>query len=183
MTEAVVGNLGHVALCRQLGFAVRGDFGLNVYNTHSLEVLRTAGMISATASFEMRISQIRDLVKPLDTEMIVYGRLPAMVSDQCIIRISAGRCNCQNNPQLADRHGSVFPVIREFGCRNVVLNAHRLFLADKRADYENIGLWGVRLMFTTESPRECVLTARAYLGENDYPATNITRGLYYRGVR
>ena len=183
VTEAVVGNLGHVALCRQLGFAVRGDFGLNVYNTHSLEVLRTAGMISATASFEMRISQIRDLVKPLDTEMIVYGRLPAMVSDQCIIRISAGRCNCQNNPQLADRHGSVFPVIREFGCRNVVLNAHRLFLADKRADYENIGLWGVRLMFTTESPRECVLTARAYLGESDYPATNITRGLYYRGVR
>lgn len=183
ITEVVAGNLGHIALCRQLGFAVRGDFGLNAYNSHALEMLRCAGLISATASFELRLSQIRDMIKPLDTEMIVYGRLPAMVSDQCIIKNSAGRCNCENNPQLADRHGSVFPVIREFGCRNVVLNAHRLFLADKRAEYENIGLWGARLLFTTESSRECVLTARAYMGEGDYRATNITRGLYYRGVK
>ena len=106
-----------------------------------------------------------------------------MVSDQCIIKNSAGRCNCENSPQLADRHGSVFPVIREFGCRNVVLNAHRLFLADKRADYENIGLWGARLLFTTESARECVLIAKTYAGAAEYSPTNITRGLYYRGVK
>ncbi|MGI6028628.1 MAG: DUF3656 domain-containing U32 family peptidase [Candidatus Heteroscillospira sp.] len=183
ITEVVVGNLGHIAICRQLGFAVRGDFGLNAYNSHALEMLRCAGLISATASFELRLSQIRDMIKPLDTEMIVYGRLPAMVSDQCIIKNSAGRCNCENNPQLADRRGSVFPVIREFGCRNVVLNAHRLYLADKRGDYESIGLWGARLLFTTESARECVLTAQAYMGQTDYSATNITRGLYYRGVK
>jgi putative protease len=47
----------------------------------------------------------------------------------------------------------------------------------------DIGLWAVRLMFTTESARECVLTARSYKGEGDFRATNITRGLYYRGVR
>ena len=183
ITEVVVGNLGHIAMCRQMGFAVRGDFGLNAYNSHTLEMLRNAGLISATASFEMRLSQIRDLIKPLDTEMIVYGRLPAMVSDQCIIKNSAGRCNCENNPQLHDRHGSVFPVIREFGCRNTVLNAHRLYLADKKADYESIGLWGARLLFTTESARECLLVAKAYRGEENYQATNITRGLYYRGVK
>lgn len=183
VTEVVVGNLGHIAICRQLGFAVRGDFGLNAFNSHGLEMLRTAGFISATASFELRLSQIRDMIKPLDTEMIVYGRLPAMVADQCIIKNSAGRCNCENSPQLADKHGSVFPVIREFGCRNVVLNAHRLYLADKRSEYEGIGLWGARLMFTTESSRECVLIARSYRGDEEYRATNITRGLYYRGVK
>ena len=183
ITEAVVGNIGHIAMCRKLGFAVRGDFGLNAYNSHTLEMIRAAGLISATASFEMRLSQIRDLIKPLDTEMIVYGRLPAMVSDQCIIKNSAGKCNCENNPQLYDRRGSVFPVIREFGCRNTVLNAHRLYLADKKADYENIGLWGARLLFTTESPRECLTVARAYKGEERYQPTNITRGLYYRGVK
>ena len=183
ITEVVAGNLGHVALCRQLGFNVRGDFGLNAYNSHSLEMLRAAGLMSATVSFELRISQIRDMIKPLDTEMIVYGRLPAMVSDQCIIKNSAGKCNCENNPQLADRHGSIFPVIREFGCRNTVLNAHRLYLADKKADYETIGLWGARLLFTTENPRECLLVAKAYLGLEEYHATNITRGLYYRGVK
>lgn len=183
ITEVVVGNLGHVAMCSRLGFSIRGDFGLNAFNSHALQMLRSAGFISATASFELRLSQIRDLIKPLDTEMLVYGRMPAMVSDQCIIKNSAGRCNCENNPQLADRHGSVFPVIREFGCRNTVLNAHKLYLADKRADYENIGLWAIRLRFTTESSRECVSVARNYMGEGVHLATNITRGLYYRGVK
>ncbi len=180
--EALVGNLGHIFLARQAGCRVRGDFGLNAFNSYALDVLRTAGLESATASFELRAAQIRDLKKPIDAEMIIYGRLPAMVSDQCIIKNSAGRCSCQTPGQLSDRMGSVFPVVREFGCRNVIYNAHKLFLADKRRDYETAGLWGVRMMFTTESPRECVEVAKSYLGLSDYRPNGLTRGLYYRGV-
>ncbi len=180
--EALVGNLGHIFLARQAGCRVRGDFGLNAFNSYALDVLRTAGLESATASFELRAAQIRDLKKPIDAEMIIYGRLPAMVSDQCIIKNSAGRCSCQTPGQLSDRTGSVFPVVREFGCRNVIYNAHKLFLADKRRDYETAGLWGVRMMFTTESPRECVEVAKSYLGLSDYRPNGLTRGLYYRGV-
>lgn len=180
--EALVGNLGHIFLASKTGFAVRGDFGLNVFNSYSLDVLSRAGLQSVTASFELRMAQIRDLKKPLDTEMIIYGRLPAMVSEQCIIKNSAGRCSCQTPGQLADRMGSVFPVVREFGCRNVIYNAHKLFLADKRRDYENAGLWGVRMMFTTESARECVEVAKSYAGLSEYRPNGLTRGLYYRGV-
>lgn len=180
--EALVGNLGHVFLARQAGFTLRGDFGLNAFNSYSLDVLKSAGFQSVTASFELRMAQIRDLTKPLNTEMIVYGRLPAMVSEQCIIKNSAGRCSCQTPGQMADRMGSVFPVVREFGCRNVIYNAHKLFMADKRRDYENAGLWGVRLMFTTESARECVAVAQSYQGLSDYRPNGLTRGLYYRGV-
>ena len=113
---------------------VRGDFGLNAYNSDTLEVLRQAGFLSATASFELRLSQIRDLKKPLPLELISYGRLPLMVSDQCVIKQSAGRCTCQTPAQLSDRMGSVFPVVKEFGCRNVIYNAHKLYLADKKED-------------------------------------------------
>ena len=180
--EALVGNIGHVALAKQAGMAVRADFGINAFNSQTLDVLRSAGFLSATASFELRLSQIRDLKKPLDTEMIIYGRLPVMVSDQCVIRQSAGKCNCQIPGQLSDRTGSVFPVVKEFGCRNVIYNAHKLFLADKRSDLLGAGLWGLRLMFTTESARECVEVAKSYLGLNDYQPNMLTRGLYYRGV-
>ena len=180
--EALVGNIGHVALAKQAGMAVRADFGMNAFNSQTLDVLRSAGFLSATASFELRLSQIRDLKKPLDTEMIIYGRLPVMVSDQCVIRQSAGKCNCQIPGQLSDRTGSVFPVVKEFGCRNVIYNAHKLFLADKRSDLLGAGLWGLRLMFTTESARECVEVAKSYLGLNDYQPNMLTRGLYYRGV-
>ncbi len=180
--EALVGNLGHVALARRAGMEVRGDFGLNVFNARTLEVLRSAGFLSATASFELRMSQIRDMIKPIDTEMIIYGRLPVMVSDQCVIRQSAGRCNCQVPGQLSDRTGSVFPVMKEYGCRNVIYNAHKLFLADRRDEVLQTGVWGMRLLFTTESPRECEEVAKAYLGLNTYRPNMITRGLYYRGV-
>ncbi|MBR4473353.1 MAG: U32 family peptidase [Oscillospiraceae bacterium] len=182
VNEALVGNMGHVAIARQAGMAVRGDFGLNAFNSRTLEVLRTAGFLSATASFELRLTQIRDLQKPLDTEMIIYGRLPVMVSDQCVIRQSSGKCSCQIPGQLSDRTGSVFPVMKEYGCRNVIYNAHKLFLADRQAELQASGLWGMRLLFTNESARECLEVARSYAGLSDYRPNMVTRGLYYRGV-
>ena len=182
INEALVGNLGHAMLAKSVGFNVRGDFGLNAFNSLTMAVLREAGLLSATASFELRIAQIRDLSKTIDTEMIVYGRLPLMVSDQCVIRHSSGRCTCQTPAQMADRMGAVFPVVREFGCRNVIYNAHKLYLADKAEDLYGAGLWGMRMMFTTESPRECLEVAKVYLGQSDYQPNVLTRGLYYRGV-
>lgn len=180
--QCLVGNLGHIALCRQTGLDVRGDFGLNTFNSWSLKTLSEAGLLSATASFELRMAQVRDMVKSLDTELIVYGRLPAMVTDQCIIKTSNGACSCSGGATMSDRMGSVFPVVREFGCRNVILNAHKLFLADKSDDILSAGLWAARLMFTTESPRECVEITKCYMGQNDYRPNGLTRGLYYRGV-
>ena len=180
--EALVGNMGHIFFARRAGMRVRGDFGLNVFNSFTEEVLQQAGLVSATASFELRVAQIRDLAKSIDTEMIVYGRLPCMITEQCIIRNSAGRCNCSVPNNLADRRGALFPVLPAFGHRNQIFNAHKLYLADKHEDYETAGLWGVRLMFTTETPRECVAVTQSYLGLTDYRPNGLTRGLYYRGV-
>ena len=182
VNEALVGNLGHAMLARKAGMKLRGDFGLNVFNSLTLETVAQAGFISATASFELRLAQIKDLAKTVNTEIICYGRLPLMVSDQCVIRHSAGRCACQSPGELSDRMGSVFPVMREYGCRNVIYNAHKLYLADKKQDMYSAGLWGLRMLFTTESARECVEVAKGYLGLSDYKPNVLTRGLYYRGV-
>ena len=175
--EALVGNLGHIYLARKAGMKVRGDFGLNAFNSLTLDVLKDAGLLSTTASFELRLSQIRDLQKPLDTEIIVYGRLPLMISEQSLVK-SAG----QDTAQLADRMGSVFPVARDYGDRSVIYNAHKLYLADKKEDLYATGAWGLRLLFTNESPRECVEVAKGHLGLSDYRPNVLTRGLYYRGV-
>ena len=180
--QVLVGNMGHIRLARMAGMDVRGDFGLNAYNSDTLEVLRQAGFLSATASFELRLSQIRDLKKPLPIELIAYGRLPLMISDQCIIKNSAGQCNCQNSVLLSDREGQQFPVMKAFGCRNVIYNSQKLCLADKTADLARCGLWGERLLFTNEGAAECVRIAESYDGKSDYIPNGMTRGLYYRGV-
>ena len=180
--EAVVGNIGHIELAREAGMKIRADFGMNVFNSYTLDAIRRLGFESATASFEMRLAQVRDMAKSINTELIVYGRLPLMVTEQCIISRASGQCTCQNPGQLSDRMGSVFPVMREFEHRNVIFNAHRLFLADKLDDIYGAQLWGMRLMFTTESARECVEVAKCYKGRGEYTPGVLTRGLYYRGV-
>jgi len=177
VNEALVGNLGHVFLARKAGMKLRADFGLNVFNSHTLDMLKQAGFLSATASFELRLSQIRDLAKPLDTEIIIYGRLPLMVSEQSLVKTTV-----QDTAQLADRMGSVFPVAKEFGDRTVIYNAHKLYLADKKEDLFATGAWGLRLLFTNESGRECVEVAKGHLGLSEYRPNVLTRGLYYRGV-
>lgn len=180
--QALVGNVGHVKLARKAGMRIRADFGMNVFNSYTLDMVRQMDFMSATASFELRMAQVRDMAKSIDTELIVYGRLPLMVSDQCIISRSEGKCNCQNPSQLSDRMGSVFPVVREFEHRNVIYNSKKLYLADKRDDIYGAGLWGVRLMFTTEGARECVEVAKSFKGTGNYRPNDLTRGLYYRGV-
>ena len=181
VNEALVGNLGQIALARSAGFRLRGDFGLNAFNGYTMEVLQEAGFLSATASFELRLSQIRDMPKPIDTEAIIYGRLPVMVSDQNLLKNTSGR-SVSLPGELADRMGSVFPVVAEPGERTVIYNAHKLYLADKKDDLYGTGLWGLRLLFSTESARECVEVAKGHLGFSDYRPNILTRGLYYRGV-
>ena len=182
ITQALVGNLGMAAPARRAGMALRGDFGLQVFNSQAVKEYKRMGFVSLTASFELKLAQIRDLSKAVDTEMIAYGRLPLMITENCIIKNQFGKCVCSNVNQLTDRKGVQFPVLRAFGCRNEIFNANKLFLADKVQDYRRAGLWGIRLNFTTENALECARVLERYRGEGSYVPNNYTRGLYYRDV-
>ena len=191
---AVLGNLGHFALVRGMGFALRGDFGLNVFNSAALRFLKEQGLESATLSFELRHEQLRDIAKCIPCEAIVYGRLPLMITENCIAanefgcRYGKGRCDaahadsaCAAAPELTDRVGERFPVLHAYGCRSEIQNGKVLWLADK-PEYRKIGLTYARLRFTTESTEECLRVLRAYKGREDYAPKDLTRGLFYRGV-
>lgn len=180
--EALIGNPGHLQYVKSLGFEARGDFGLNILNSQSVKALKDLGFKSTTLSFELRMEQIRDISKAIDSELIVYGRLPLMLTENCIIKSSMGVCTCDNFSGLKDRQGAAFPVVPEYKCRNVVLNSKKLFLADKKEETAALGLWGERLMFTTENAVECVAVMKRYLEQGDYEPGIYTRGLYFRGV-
>ena len=179
---ASVGNCGHIALAEGLGFTVRGDFGINITNSHALREVRRMGAVSALLSPELTFPQIRDVSKIMETEIIVYGRLPLMICENCVIKSQTGSCVCGNRQVLTDRTGAAFPLAKEFGCRTVILNSQKLFLADKARDYRKLGVSYARLSFTTENARECVTVFDSYLGKNDFIPSVYTRGLYYRGV-
>ncbi len=182
IVQVVAGSMGLLPAARQEGMAVRGDFALNVANAWTLDRLGRAGFRSVTVSCELTARQIADMPKSAPAEMIVYGRLPVMVTDQCLIRNSAGRCSCSTPTSMGDGFGGVYPVEKEFGCRNTVYDGRKIFLADHPELYTKAGLWGLRLLFTAESPRECVLVTERYKEKNDYVPINASRGAYVKGA-
>jgi len=179
LSAVAVGNLGHLPIVAGLGLEIRGDFGLNIFNSYSLDFLKKQGVSSATVSFELRHQQVRDLKKVLPCETIIYGRLPLMITENCIINQS--KCTEGKGSFITDRTGARFPVQCAYGCRNELQNCKPLFLADK-PEYTSCGLtWG-RLRFTDESPQECLSILRRYQGHTDWMPADFTRGLFYRGV-
>ena len=182
VTEALAGTWGMVRRAWQLGFSVRGDYGLGVYNSQAMKELRRLGLLSATLSFELKFPQMRDISKAIPAEFIAYGRLPLMITETCIIHNHCGRHTCNNVNLLTDRKGERFPVVKAWGCRNEILNSKKLFLADKQKDWQKLGLWGARLMFTTENALECAQVLERYMNQGKYQPNDFTRGLYYRDV-
>lgn len=180
IAAVAVSNLGHLPIVNGLGLEIRGDFGLNVFNSRSLLFLQQQGLSTATVSFELRHEQVRDLQKYIPCEAIVYGALPLMVMENCVISNNVG-CRCEKENYLTDRTGARFPLLPVYGHRSEMENSKLLFLADK-PEYRRVGLQYARLRFTTESPEECVSVLRRYMGEGDWQPRDFTRGLFYRGV-
>ena len=182
--QALVGNLGLLIPVRECGFALRGDFGLNLFNSRAMMTARELEFESAMLSFELTLPQIRDVSKPVDTEMMIYGRMPLMVTENCIIRNRTGACTCNQGPvKLVDRTGAEFPIIKDGnGCRSVMLNGKKLSMLDRQEDLERLGLWGLRLYFTTENRQEVDRVLRDFVQRAPFEPGACTRGLYLRGL-
>ena len=167
---------------------IHGDFGLNIYNSAAMNMMQLLELTSATVSFEATMPQIRDMSKAVKTEFIAYGRLPLMVTEQCLIRGRTGECACKtlgtrHNTKLVDKTGAEFPVIKDGNsCRSVLLNGKKLSWLDRQEDLSRLGVWATRLYFTTENPREVDRVLADYVHPNPFDPGACTRGLYLRGV-
>lgn len=182
--DVLVGNLGLILPARDAGMGIRGDFGLNLYNSGAVNSVRDLELRSACLSFEMTLPQIRDVSKAVPCELISYGRLPLMVTENCLIRGRTGKCTCNLAPtRLTDKTGAEFPVIRDGdSCRSVLLNGKKLNWLDRQEDLSRLGLWATRICFTTENPREVDQVISSFLDPKPFDPGACTRGLYLRGV-
>ena len=110
LAAVAVSNLGHLPIVEGLGLEVRGDLGMNVFNSRALLLMQELGLSSVTVSAELRHQQVRDLKKYLPCEAVVYGRLPLMVTENCVIANNAG-CRCEKENYLTDSTGARFPLL------------------------------------------------------------------------
>lgn len=173
------GNLGGVALGQQAGMRVHGGFGLNLFNTASIEWAEDNGLTDVECSFELTLPQTAKLGGTLPRGLIVYGRLPLMLARNCPAANSPAGClHCKTPPFLTDRKGARFPLQCTGGCTEI-LNSVPLSLAGRISEIQNIDFFVFR--FSVENSVE---TEENYLAFHNgkQPEDPFTRGLYYRGV-
>ena len=182
--QVLANNLAMIVVARQCKMVCRGDFGLNLYNSEAMHIARELELESACLSFEMTLPQIRDVSKAVRAELIGYGRLPLMVTENCLIRGKTGQCSCHLGPvKLTDKTGAEFPIIRDGNtCRSVLLNGKKLSWLDRQNDLSRLGVWAVRLYFSTENSREVDRVLADYQNPEPFDPGACTRGLYLRGL-
>lgn len=166
----LVRNLEEYGWLRQEeGICLQLDHTVYVWNSQAAAFWRERGC-GLTCPLELNGREWDELLKTLRTQMgeagrpadyglpekLVYGRIPMMVTANCIAR-TAGKClkdqGCQRSEgALTDRYRTRFPVeICCDVCMNVIYNSVPLSLHKELARCHDIY---PRLSFTTENGRE-----------------------------
>lgn len=162
------------------------DYRLNVYNSLSLKALNNFECV--TLSPELTINEIKKIKKPIDTELIVYGKIPLMTFENCPVRANSVCDNGKSYNELVDRKNEKFTLLCGEGCFCELLNSKPIYMADKINDVKKLGVKFLRLDFTTENEKECEKIIINYKNalENksaDNLAENtFTRGHFYKKI-
>ena len=146
---ALVGNIGQIAVARDLGFRIVGDFRLNVTNSESKRVLYEMGVEHLILSPELTLPKARDV----GGGIITYGRIPLMITERCFIGENFG-CEKCNKAALTDRKGEKFPMMREFEHRNIILNSVPTYMGDRIEELRSYRLRSYHMIFTVERGEE-----------------------------
>ena len=206
----VAGSLDSLKVLADLGcrLPVVADHSLYTWNKESIRMIRSLPdlpglrglrIIRTTAPLELNAGQLRQRGME-DTELIVYGRLPLMITAGCIQKTTTG-CDKRKNMaddavlpagdgqksrwlQLCDRKGMYFPVQKNCRyCYNIIYNSLPLSLLDLQGELAELKPGAFRLMLTNESPEEAASVLDQLDGRGGtVRKSGITRGHFHRGA-
>ena len=187
----MVRSLDEIAFIKEWGnenWQMVSDSNLYTYSNEAAEYFYRLGMMQDTIPVELNRKEILKRENSR-SEMIIYGRLPLMITAQCIHKNTLG---CMHQPKvlnLKDRYSVHFPV-KNFcpECYNVIYNSLPVCLFKEDVTVKKIAPAAVRLSFTTETEEETEQILTIYgdiyknggiLGQMPMECTN---GHFKRGV-
>ncbi|WP_349673557.1 DUF3656 domain-containing protein [Lacrimispora sp.] len=163
------------------------DFGVYGMNNLAQKMLKNLGADEITWPVELNSRELEKLEIP--GELLIYGRLPMMVTAQCIHQ---GMERCDKTPvelNLKDRMGKEFPVRNHCAfCYNSIYNTAPLSLLGLSDAVSSLSPASLRLQFTTEGPRETETIVKAFSDEflrgkkAEINLPEFTRGHFKRGI-
>lgn len=165
------------------------DYNLYQFNEEAKKFWMDQGVEGTTAPFELNDRELADVGLD-ESELIVYGYQPMMVSAQCVQKTTK-KCNHTNcQLELKDRYQKNF-IVQCFcdSCYNIIYNTLPLMLCDQVTKIWELNPKAIRLHFTVEdiSTMEKVLSLYEeafYEKKMDIePNVEFTRGHFRRGIR
>jgi putative protease len=108
------------------------------------------------------------MARDIGGSVIVYGRIPLMLTERCFIKENFG-CDRCGKASLVDRTKERFPLIREFDHRNLILNSTPTYMGDKSSDLSSASLESHHFIFTVESAKEISQVVDAYKNKRALP--------------
>lgn len=187
----MVRSLDEIAFIKEWGnenWQMVSDSNLYTYSNEAAEYFYRLGMIQDTIPVELNRKEILRRENSR-SEMIIYGRLPLMITAQCIHKNTLGCMHQHKVLNLKDRYSVHFPV-KNFcsECYNVIYNSLPVCLFKEDVTVKKIAPAAVRLSFTTETEEEAEQILTIYgdiyknggiLGQLPMECTN---GHFKRGV-
>ncbi len=176
--EVYASNFAHLSLASER--KVSANYNINVFNTYSAEFVKSLGVHTICISPEVTLKDFSSVCTSAEKEAVVYGRLPLMTVQNCVVKSAMDICGCKDDYYLLkDRKGICFPVVANKGaCTNTIYNSLPIYMADK-LDGANADI--ARFIFTIETAEEISAIYRMYKNK-EKPNFDFTRGHYFRGV-
>lgn len=176
--HVLVGNVGHFDIVRRAvgegKMTVHADYRMNITNSASAFATEELGALDMIISPELTLPQIRDIGG--DRLAIVYGKLPLMTVEKCVMREISDCESCKSGKwgYLVDRRGARFAVCREWKHRNLIFNSVPVYMADRKDALQRNKIVGEHFIFTDESASEADAIIRAY-AKGEAPRMQIRR--------
>ncbi len=194
--EVVVRTMDELGFLKQNSYKGRmiADTYLYAMNKASAEVLNDLGIYRDTAPLELTFHELKEMDLG-NSELTVYGRVPMMVTAQCLYR-NTHDDKCKKDVKnghslyLKDRMGKDLPCVSYCSyCTNVIYNSIPMSLHGRMKEIRELKPAALRLHFTTEGPKEAAEITDYYLSlvsgkktADDCPVREYTNGHFRDGV-
>ena len=185
----LVRNIETIAYLEELEYVgeVVADASVYIWNSSAL-MYWSKRVTSLTYPYELNNREGFSLLKDCNCEKVLYGRLPMMITANCVRKTLGGCIGDKESKmiELQDRYQKVFPVLTNCTfCYNIIYNSVPLSLHKEMGRYENDFV--CRLMFTIEDKKQTKEVLEFYdslsRGEKpQIPYKDYTTGHEKRGV-
>ena len=184
----VISNISQMLVLKDYtdNYEFIANYTLNIYNNSTIKELKSLGISCVTLSPELDKNSLNEFNTDIKTEAIIYGNLPVMTTNYCLLSRSnfcLEKCknNCNNNVNnyyLKDRMNMEFRVVPDsFSKTTTIYNSKKLSIS-----IDEVNTNSIRFSFINENVNEICNIIETFRNGKILEGKDYTNGNFKRFV-